>query len=567
MFKNDIILELITIMEYMAESLRKIIYYEDEYDLNSYNEELNKFNMFLSKEHLLLSRIPKDIDVLNYVLSFISDRSNYEIKNESNYKYVMARLVSSINEIIRSIQTDEYLDESVISNIISNNLTLAYLNSINNVYMISDNLNDNYTFRNIQYYNSFVNRPVFEKFYNNGFSFNNLPVYKDDELSSILNMDIEEYLSFKEDVVASSISSFLDILLRPSSKKNNLVTLDFYLNFKFLLSKVSNENLLYLNEEILSYFEDNDLNKIELGIDVLNALEYEINKRDLMVLQDKTVSSISLDDYDSIIGLIKLESVIYDKFYNNDDLHYLNNLLEYEKEYLSNIDLSNISIDILNNMLNDDLWFFINNNDENKISLIRQRLYTILPIFKDLIVPSSQTNESFLSIYKNYLIKNLRDFYKMIQKIDNDTVKNIFKSIYRDNFFVNSEITDEYVALNGNYSYLTPLSDDIVEMESKVNSLEFNYDKVRQMYNFATKSFDYLLENEYNIETISDFANYEFQIISFINSVNELDYNSVQDLKKYMKRNSSLFSKLRRDLMRIIDISDSSEKKLDIKIN
>lgn len=571
LFKNDIITELINIMELMAESLRRIIYYENEYDLQSYNKEMAILNMYLSKEQLLLDKIPRDIEVLDYILSFVSDRSNYEIKNENNYKYVIARFISCINDIIRSLSNDDYLDEDVISNSISNNLILDYLNSINSVYMVDDDLNDNYTFRNIQYYNVFVSRSIFAKFYNNGFNFNDLPIYSDKELSNLLKMDMDDYLEFKEEVITSSISSYIDVLFGSSSKKDSLVTLDFYLNFKFLLGKLSDESILYLKDNIISFFAENDINKIELGRDVLNAIECEIKKRSIHVSNDMTGECLNIDDYNNITGLFKLESTIYDKFYDgSDDFHFLNSLLELEKEYLSKIDLSNISIDLLNNMLNNELWLFINDNVDNKENLIRQRLFTILPIYKDLIVPSSQTNDSFLSIYKNYLIKNMNDFNKLIKNIDDVTVKNVFKSIYRDNFFVNSELTDEYVALNGNYSFITPLSDDIVEMESKVTSLEYNYDKIRTMYSFATSSFDYLLENENSIESISDFANYEFQIIGFINSVNELDYTSMQKLKSYMKRNSSLFSKMRRDLIKIVDIgsdSISSGKMLSIKFN
>lgn len=572
-FKQDIIDELIKIMDLMSDSMRRIIEFENDCDYESYQKEMETFIMYINKENFLLSKIPRDMSVINYIYDYIIDRNNYSLINESNVKYVVARFLSCLNDIVRTLPIGEVyedLDEEYyedeknyqnVCNLIRNNLLIDYIKSFRNSYMVSYDIGTNYTFRNIQYYNVFLSKPIFDNFVKCNFNFDDMKSYSDEEICDRFNLDRKDYLSLKNEIIYSSISDFIDILFEYNSDKSDITMLDYLLNLKFCLKKISTEDVRAVLDTIMDYFKNKDINDTEFGRDVFDAVSYELSLRDDITEKednDEEAFNLSVDSFNKLGDLFRLENDLYDKFYSlnfdkKDNSTDISHLLIREKEMISKIDFSTIPINVLDEMISNELWIYVDENSNNKISLIKQRLYTVIPLLKDLFIPSSQSNKSYGSIYRNYLVKNLTDFYKLTIDLKNRELKEVFKKIYKDNFFVNSELTDELVALNGNVSIITPLSDDTVMLESNVSEVEYRFDKNNQIYKFAVGSFDYLLENEKCIETISDYANYQFQSISFVNAVNELDMSYLYELKQYVRSKSSFFSPLRRDITKIIN--------------
>lgn len=581
-FKNDVIDELINITELLLIALRNIVYYESEYDMDSYNKEMKLFEMYYSKEKMLLDKIPRSGEIVNDVIFKFKDMNNYNLRDRNNFKYVCARLLSGLNDIFRNlpicelydVEEDEkyYAEEekkyNLIRSAVSDNLIVRYIKNLNNCYMVSENIGDNYTFRNLQYYNVFVSRNIFQNFYNSGFNFDMIACYSDVEMCRLLHIAMDEYVEIKNDVLRSSITDYTGILLSNSAGKDDITMLDFYLNLKYCLSQLSSLDLLSAKDEIYDYFRENDVNEFTFGRDILNAFEIEIDKRnDIPETSEEEPFSLNDATYNNLVSLFKLEDELFDKFYSNN-FSLVSELIKDEKKILSKIDFESIPFTFINELFTNEMFIYINENYYNKVNLIIQRLYTILPFFKDVFIPSSQTSSSYKAIYRNYLIKNLTDFRDMMLSLESEDIKSVFESIYRDNFFVNSELTDEYIVLNGESDFISPLSDDTVMLESNVDRLEYEYDKNKQVYNFALGSLDYLLKHEKDIVSISDYANFQLQSISFVNAVNELDFSSLQDLKLYLKDNSFIFSALRRDLLKIINlgISNLSSSKV-LKIN
>lgn len=558
--KKSIITDMSIVLEEMLKSVKNICKSEEDMDMDLYFHELEKFKMLLKKEDIILNLIPNDEKVLSVVRDLVKDSSNYQLEDSNNFAYVCARFLSDVNLLNYnlSIKENEIKSDNsdAVQYFIINNLLAEYVKSFQKSYEFASK-SDMTFFRKIQYYNIFVSKYCFDNFVQNGFDFDNIYVFSEKEICKKFNLEKEEYDSIYNQFLNSNVVSLINVIARSSSSLNEIVSLDQILNFKFLIKKLPTEDLLSLKDDIVSSVNSNPT---FVAKELLKSFVLELKIRDDVIIDKTNDDSLSPLIYNKVVDLIKIEEKIFDEFENIDfdtvyDLNSFSSLIALEKEYVSDITQVDLSFISTVELIFSDLWIYLR-DDENldrKVSLIKQRLIGVLPFFNTFYVPSSLSLSSYSSIFRNYMVKNIRDFYDMIVGLEDDGLRKTFISIYKDNFFVYPFLTDELVLANGNHR-LIDCFDGILSLEGLTPEIEYDYDKNIQLYNMVTGCCDYLAENEAEIETFSDYANFQFQVISFVNAVNGLNADSLIKLKKYVRKSFTLFSPLRRDLLKVVDL-------------
>ena len=572
--KVNVVYDILNIEEKMLVSMRKLSFLKDTFDFDSYMEELDNLKILYRKEQFLISQIPEDEECLDYIFGLLKDPSNFTFDDSKNINIVISRLSDLLKNIYYSLEhetsemsenedyefeyddTEQILDERKV-NFIRNNMLAEYVVSFNDAIKATDDKKVYNIFNNIQFLNVYINKYLFEMWMKAGFNFDGLSFMSDESMRKELGLSEEEYLELKECVVDGLISSSTSQIFKPcKNPKKELIVQDAFFTFKFFLQKLSKDKFLSIKDELYNVYQK--LGNHGLFNDVMTSIDKELDRRGY-VLNTETRNNesngyVDMDVLDDIIKLIKFEDYLFDVIYGIDldkpehDFQSLSHLIKYEKELVSKI---NFSIDLfptLNDLFGPNMWIYLNGDVNFKAPLIAKRLSEIIPIYKELKVPSTQKLESYSNIYENHIIRSLSSFNDLFVDIPDDNLKECYKIFVTHFFYIMPSLTDEFVAVNGKYSLICDLSDNTIETMSGLDDLEYRYDKNEQLYSLGCDILSYIFDNEENIETVSDYLNFQFKISQLEDIINNLDKNYLEKLYRYLLEVSSFFSPLRRDL-------------------
>ena len=545
----------------MLNSIKKISEFNDFSDINSYNDEVERLKLFYKKENLLISKIPDDIDFYNYLFEVLK-KSSFGLKSEnivlSRFRSILYNNYLSLKpkyEGVNINEEDDFYDGEIIELkakvFIRDNLLIEYLKSFDEPMQIMDR--KNYVFFNrIRLYNVFLNKNLFDFWIKSGFDFDNINYCTDDEAIKYLNISKDDYYYLLNETVSDCCCNLLtDCFSDVKKSKSNITVQDSFFNFIFLLKKLSTESLMSIKSEMYDVYKS--VGDYGILSDVLDAIDGELENRDVMIQNENEKFLIDSTLFDKIINLVKLEDKIFDLYsgvdFNsiNNDLTMLNEYILFEKDLIKEIDVSSSLITILNDLFENSLWIYLTGDVDKKSYIISQRLSNLFPFYKDLKILPSQKIESYNFIYKNHLVRSLNNLWNLKLECKDDVLKAGLEEVYSFYYFINPDLTDELLALDGSHTLIYDLPEDL----SGLDDIEYKYDQNEQLYNLGCEIISYIFDNEDNINSVFDYSEYQFKINELIDIISNLSLNYERKLYRYLMNYSSFFSPLRRDIRKI----------------
>ena len=560
-FNTKVIQSVLNIEENMLNSIKKISEFNDFSDINSYNDEVERLKLFYKKENLLISKIPDDIDFYNYLFEVLK-KSSFGLKSEnivlSRFRSILYNNYLSLKpkyEGVNINEEDDFYDGEIIELkakvFIRDNLLIEYLKSFDEPMQIMDR--KNYVFFNrIRLYNVFLNKNLFDFWIKSGFDFDNINYCTDDEAIKYLNISKDDYYYLLNETVSDCCCNLLtDCFSDVKKSKSNITVQDSFFNFIFLLKKLSTESLMSIKSEMYDVYKS--VGDYGILSDVLDAIDGELENRDVMIQNENEKFLIDSTLFDKIINLVKLEDKIFDLYsgvdFNsiNNDLTMLNEYILFEKDLIKEIDVSSSLITILNDLFENSLWIYLIGDVDKKSYIISQRLSNLFPFYKDLKILPSQKIESYNFIYKNHLVRSLNNLWNLKLECKDDVLKAGLEEVYSFYYFINPDLTDELLALDGSHTLIYDLPEDL----SGLDDIEYKYDQNEQLYNLGCEIISYIFDNEDNINSVFDYSEYQFKINELIDIISNLSLNYERKLYRYLMNYSSFFSPLRRDIRKI----------------
>ena len=443
---------------------------------------------------------------------------------------------------------------------IRDNLLIEYLKSFDEAMQILNK--KNYCFFNrIRFYNIFLNKNLFDFWIKSGFDFDSINYCTDDEAINFLNLSKDDYYYLLNETVSDSCSNLLtDCFSDVKNPKSNITVQDSFFNFIFLLKKLSSESVMAIKNEMDDVY--NSVGDYGILSDFIEEIAGELENRDDIVEDKNDSTLIDSTLFDKVINLVKLEDKIFDLFsavdFNstNNDLNMLNEYILLEKDLIKEIEVSSSLITILNDLFNNSLWIYLTGDVDKKAFTISQRIINILPFYKDLKISPSQKVESYNFIYRNHMIRSLNALWDLKNECENEVIKKGFEHIYKYYYFTNPELTDEFLALNGNHNLLFDLSSDL----SGLDDLEYEYDVNEQLFNLGCEVISYIFDNENSINSVLDYGEFQFKMNELMDIISELSIDYNKKLYKYLMDYSSFFSPLRHDIRKIFKDKFKSPK-------
>lgn len=560
-FNTKVIQSVLNIEENMLNSIKKISEFNDFSDINSYNDEVERLKLFYKKENLLISKIPDDIDFYNYLFEILK-KSSFGLKDEnivlSRFRSILYNNYLSLKpkyEGVNINEEDDFYDGEIIELkakvFIRDNLLIEYLKSFDVPMQIMDR--KNYVFFNrIRLYNVFLNKNLFDFWIKSGFDFDNINYCTDDEAIKYLNISKDDYYYLLNETVSDCCCNLLtDCFSDVKKSKSNITVQDSFFNFIFLLKKLSTESLMSIKSEMYDVYKS--VGDYGILSDVLDAIDGELENRDVMIQNENEKFLIDSTLFDKIINLVKLEDKIFDLYsgvdFNsiNNDLTMLNGYILFEKDLIKEIDVSSSLITILNDLFENSLWIYLTGDVDKKSYIISQRLSNLFPFYKDLKILPSQKIESYNFIYKNHLVRSLNNLWNLKLECKDDVLKAGLEEVYSFYYFINPDLTDEFLALDGSHTLIYDLPEDL----SGLDDIEYKYDQNEQLYNLGCEIISYIFDNEDNINSVFDYSEYQFKINELIDIISNLSLNYERKLYRYLMNYGSFFSPLRRDIRKI----------------
>lgn len=570
MFNPNVINNIFHIEEKILDSVRKISKLNDFSDIDYYFEEIEKIKLFYAKEKFLISKIPSDADFYSYLFESI-DNVSFDLidknlilsrfRNILYNNYLLLKFEDDKDNTLYDDVFDDELYELKAKLFIRDNLVTEYLKSFDQPMKYSDDKSFS-IFNNIRLYNIFLNINLFDFWIKSGFDFDKISYCTDEQAINHLKLSKEDYYYLLNETISENCVSLLTGVFSDVDRpKYNIIVQDSFFNFKFLLKKLTTESIKAIKKEMDSVYSS--VGKYGLLPDIIKMLDSELDGREFVDSScDRENKCVDSTIFDKIVNLVKLEDNIYDLFNeidfssSNNDLTKLGNFVLLEKDLVKDIPFSSSLVTYLNDLFNDNLWLYLNDATDEKSFFISYRITNLLPFYKNLKICPSQKEDSYIFIYRNHLIRSLRDLWELRCESNNSKIKNGFESIYRFYYFINPCLTDELIYLNGNHSLIFDLSSDL----SGLDNLEYEYDKDEQLFNLGCEIISFIFDNEDCINTVLDYSVFQFKINELMDVISNLSISYNKKLYKYLVDYSSFFSPLRRDLRKIFKDEFKSDK-------
>lgn len=500
MFINgNVIIELVKIEE-------KIYNYFKNLDFNSNNDTnclyINYLKMFLCKEKRIISEIPINNREFNdYVLENLEDIVIENLDNPDNYVFILPRIANFFQDFNLNIKPDSqfvhvfdgknlYVQDSyeesfyyLNSRKYYKNLMVRYLRQIEDFKDLG--IYDD-RFLEIQEYNLYIERDIFDEYVNSEFDISCIKVYSDDDIRAEFCYDEEKFYDMKNEIIYSKLFELVIMMLNNSSETMNYLNAE--LNFKFFISELSYVSLVNFVsgfDSFLKYYFEESGKIIFDYKDIIDKIDKYFEEELLRKNVKKDESLLSEYDYNRLCGFVSLEKEIISSIHKLDfdkidlnNVKKINSLLDIEEEFVEG--LNDISIMDLNYFFTVSLSNIL--GDDNLFNLINYRFFQLFPVFKYLFKVPGQSNESFEMINRNYVISSIKSFYNFLNTIEGDDIKQSFYDTYKNQFYKNPFLTSLLTQLNGNHLIIEPFDIELSSELSGVSDFEYSYDLNQQLF-------------------------------------------------------------------------------------
>ena len=418
----------------------------------------------------------KYLELIPDLISSI-DRINIYVRNNlANYnEFILNRFDDLLNKkscIIdnNSEEKGNYFERLSVYREIKNNYYIKYIKSIckddSHMWLIP----------------SYINKDISDELIRLNFDVDSL----DESRIYDIIYDREIFVQMYDETMYDECLDLLEEMIINYSDKKLPLTNNYNFSFlKYLLVNISDLDF----QKIYGRLSD-DLSKIDYDLSYLSDL--------FNFVYDERYSTIYTKDIDmvNLIELFKLEEVILEKYRNCDD-NVIGNLIEFESEFISLIDLD--IVNDINNIIENDLELYINSDNED-LYLIKNRIFNLFSKFYYV----NCIFKNYETIISNHIVRTL-DRYNI--ELSNLEFRNIlFMYPFLDKKFLMS------------------YSDDMSSMLLGLNSdLDYSYDKSEQLYYLGVRIIDELCdyENISYLDKIIDFKIMEFDdIISNVSDEN-----------------------------------------------
>lgn len=583
-----VIEKLMEIETKILESFRLLIVFKgvstDSYNKKLFDNELARLEVLLKKENMLCEQLPKNSEIIKYIYNLVLHNQHNFFDDESISIPVLNRfgnIMVDLSNLLQEQEEDEMLEDM--------DIYLDDVDKINTRIMIRDNLNkrniayleqliDYYddsltdSLESVQYSIAFAYKNVSDDLSSKSFDMSKLCYFSDTDLAKRLGISIDDYNNLKDDELYNMAQELFfeimsNILEENNQVKNKLIVIDS-LRFRFLLHEMKTPMLYMFNELVsdsIKDIKDEDMLIEQLG----NIVDSELNKRSDLPkksLEDNPIrEAVDEKTVINLINLLKIEEKIltvfdkidFDDINNSENIKILSNLVDIEKEHIKNINVSYKTASVIEEMLTKDMDFFLNPDDEEmmkrKEDLIYDRIHNVIPFFGHLGLSPIQSEKSYACISQNHIISTLKIFEKVIDKTKNVEQKQCLKKLYKDLFFVNGKLTDDFIFINGNYRMIDRFSDSITSQMIGLSDIEYAFDKDEQLYEQAKYVIEEILSFEDKwVDDLSIWALFEFKLSELSDIMVNVSDEHIYALPSIVKENSNYHSPKSKKIIRKI---------------
>lgn len=519
--------------------------------------------MFVTKENRLISQIPLDEEFINKTLENLNEIVLENVSNIKNSKIILSRISNYLKKCQLKIKPssqyvhvfdgkelyvkDSFLefDYNLKAHSYYENLTIKYLKKLE--YLKQLEIYNDISIDDIEYYNLFINRDLFEEFICNGLNIDNLSLLSEDIFKNKFELSDEDFSELNDNVIFSMISNLLELMLTYDEKSLDYIDAKF--NFEFFVGELSATGIYKLDEFCSSFFTNffeitgknvDDYTKVISFVD--ECIEREINNKRFS--SNESDLNINADDYNKLKSFIGLECELLKLISNINlddcDSNYIckiDDMLRLEDDFIldfsnnySILELSNFFTNGLSNILGEDFNGHI-------FKLINYRLMHRFEVFVSLNKSSSQSLKTYNIINRNYAVSSVKNYYEVIKKMNNGIMKDEFLKLYKDQFYMNPDLT-ELLVFYGNHEMIEPFDYELSCELSGVDEIEYDYDLCDLLFAEICTIMDDLFMINDKFQNVNVYnAYFQFRFLQF-NYISELlDTDSLTSSLDYLENN------------------------------
>ncbi|MBR3198751.1 MAG: hypothetical protein IKG27_01910 [Bacilli bacterium] len=567
---SRVIEKLISIETKILESYQHLFAFKDV-DNEAAKFQLEKLKMLIKKENVLLNQLPKNSSFLTYIVDLVVQNSANFFNDVDVATEVLIRFTNVLEdlagilfekeeaELLEEVDIDiDDVDKASVRINIRDNLLIKYIKSLETlIFSSSDELKE--VLKNCQYAEAFYNKTVGDFLLEKDFETKNITFRDDYQMIDILGLSIDDYVSLKNEEILYMVQSvFVDLTsnsLGTQTERSDLRKAYDSLKFKFLLKEMPTPILIYfderINEEINELSEKNSLVD-DLCVFVKRELKTRKDIPEEVAEPNPLRTPIDEQTIDSLIELIKLDEKIlllfdnidFDDLDNSIDIKNLSRLVSAEKELVDKIDINYRNAKIIEEMFLEDLDFFLIEEEESrqirKKQLIYERIHDLLPFYQKLELSPIQSQGSYSCISQNHLVSSLKSYEKVIDETEDEERKNYLKEFYRELFYVNVRLMDDFIFANGNYKMIDRFDDELSSRSIGLSDIEYAFDKDEQLYEHAKLLIEEVLSYEDSWEKDLDvWAAFEFKLLELDDIIKNVSDEHFYELPYLVSENNT----------------------------
>lgn len=551
---------------------------------SKYEKCLNQLKVLRKKEERILDNIGNSINYEDFD-EYVNSITDELVLNQNKNQAIKQRISYMFEK--RAAENNEYFDKDLSYEFCRE---YYYIKDTCLNFLLKTKGRGKNTPRILKhkYKQAFINRDIETELLYAGYNLNNLVKTPEESKHQLLNMELniyqlekaEFYYSFTRDKIQSLIKQSQNLNAEDIDKNEIYNNLAF---IKFLLKKVSKEDLAILEIECGSFVEDDNTIILYDDISVVDKLiEYcakETNKYqniqkdnsyDEEINQNKYVESLSEQLVDQIFNLIKQSVKTYDiaikmclleinnKINTNDFEMLLNELeqsIKKEQEIVSEIEIADCEKDVVANILDTSIdliadlngFKFTNdlealcdeNNLINRNIIVRQRILNLIPDLYTVDDSVYKNSDVPLYIIQNNLIEVMKEFEKNIGEAKDKIPLIVAKY---EEIIANDDLTDDFVKAKGKVENMITFDDETLAALLELDLEEYKFDKSELLFNYIILTIEGIFEHPNQNPTPLEMARMEFQGV-FINVAadniqteiiyeNELSEEEVEEIQK-----------------------------------
>ena len=564
-----VIAKLLDIEAKILESYQ-ILFVLEEIPTSKAKKELERIKVLIKKENILLNQLPKNSYILGYICNLVCQNSQNFFEDDEISAKVLSRFTIVMNDLTNIMYDKEdeeiFEDEDLeIDNIdkastrvnIRDNIIVKYIKCLDS--LIHKNGDELKLFRCCQFNESFHYKNVGDFILNKNFETNKITFRKDDEMAKTLNLDIDDYNDIKNDELFNMTQEVFFLLLSCALQAENddvdtrIVTDS--LKLRFFLREMSTPLLLAFDDYV-----SNDVKKSEGNNkyfdDIYRFVADEVKTRKDIPVQKKeinpSVTPVDAKTVDGLISLIKIEekmlllfdNIDFDDINNRIDIQNLESLVSLEKSIVKEINITYNNAEVIEKMLTNDLDFFLIEEPEErqmrKKELIYERIHDILPFYRKLESSPIQSQVSYSCISQNHIVSTLKLYEKLIEDTEDENKKRYLQEFYRELFFVNVGLLDDFIYAGGNYKMIDCFNDILSSQSIGLSEVEYAFDKDEQLYEYAKFLIEEILSYEDAWEEdLNIWAVFEFKLSELNDIINNVSDEHFYELPYLVKENNT----------------------------